>query len=145
MRHRLFQENHARDCQAIEELRRICWEKKQIEQDKQELMNCVRNPTTVSQYWLKIQDSQNKVNSLPESREFYDPETASSSGATHIPSQPLIILSPRNMSRCDSGLPHDTRNFWCTSGNVFERPPAQEGRSSTFFKGQRIWQLLLKN
>ena len=26
LRHRLFQENHARDCQAIEELRRICWE-----------------------------------------------------------------------------------------------------------------------
>ena len=33
----------------------------------------------------------------------------------------------------DSGLPHDTRYFTGTSGNVFERPPAREGRPSTLF------------
>ena len=40
LRNMLFQEDHARDCQEIEVLRRICCEDK-IEQDKQELMNCV--------------------------------------------------------------------------------------------------------
>ena len=43
-----------------------------------------------------------------------------------------VIPSPRTMPRCDSGLLHDTRNFTGTSGNVFERPLAQEGRPSTF-------------
>ena len=39
LRNRLFQEDHARDCQEIEELRRSA--KKQIEQDKQDQMNCL--------------------------------------------------------------------------------------------------------
>ena len=43
-------------------------------------------------------------------RFFYDPETASSSGASHVPSQLLNIPSPRGMHSRDSGLPHDTRN-----------------------------------
>ena len=33
----------------------------------------------------------------------------------------------------DSELPHQTRNFVGTSGNVFERLPAREGRTSTIF------------
>ena len=39
LRSRLFQEDHARDCQEVEELEEIV-AKKKIEQDKQELMNC---------------------------------------------------------------------------------------------------------
>ena len=60
-------------------------------------------------------------------------ETASSSGATHVPSQPSTIPSPRNMHCRDSGLPHNTRNNLGTSGNIFERPFAQEGQHSTVF------------
>ena len=37
------------------------------------------------------------------------------------------------MPRYDSGLPRDTRNCTGIMGNVFERPPAQEGQSSTIF------------
>ena len=37
LRKRLFQENHARDCEEIEEF----VAKSQIEQDKQEMMNCL--------------------------------------------------------------------------------------------------------
>ena len=37
------------------------------------------------------------------------------------------------MPRRDSGLSRNTQNCMGTSGNVFERPPAQEGRSSTIF------------
>ena len=54
-RNRLFRE--------IEELRKIV-AKKQIDRDKQELMNCLcikgRNLTTVSQLLTQIQDLQNK-------------------------------------------------------------------------------------
>ena len=52
-------------------------------------------------------------------REFRHPELTSSSGASHVPSEPLTIPSPRTMLRCDSGLPHDARNTMGTSGNFF--------------------------
>ena len=64
----------------------------------------------------------------------YDPETASSSGASHVPSQPLIIPSPRGVCSRDFGLPPDTRNIMGTSENVHESPPAQEGPSSALFE-----------
>ena len=64
-------------------------------------------------------DLQNKVNSLTDARTLYDPETASSSGATDVPSTPSTFPSPRTMPCRDSRLPHDTRNVVGTSENVF--------------------------
>ena len=81
--------------------------------------------------------SQNKVNSLSGARQFYDPETASSSGATHVPRQPSTIPSSRTMPCRDSGLPHDTRNIMDISGNVFERLPAREGPPSALFENSK--------
>ena len=123
MRNRLFREHQAKDCQEIEELRRTwCEEAGRARQARiDELsMRQGKNPTTVSQLLTQILDSQNKVHSLSDAREFYDPETASSSGATHVPSQPSTIPSPRTMPCHDSGLPLDTRNTTGTSGNVLE-------------------------
>ena len=129
MRSRLFRENRATYCQKIEELRRICCEETdragQARIDKPS-MHPERNPTTVSQLLTQIQDLQNKANSLSDAREFYDPEKASTSGATHVPSQPFSIPSPRDMRSRDSGLPLDTRNTMSTSENFFERQLARE-------------------
>ena len=100
-------------------------------------MHQERNSTTVSQLLTLIQELQYKVNSMSDAREFYDPESGSSSGVTHVLSQFSTILSPRTMPRCDSGVLHDTLNFTGTSGNVFERPPAQGGGPSTFFNISR--------
>ena len=140
LRNRVFQENHATDCQEIEELKKICCEEangtRQARIDELSAHQ-ERNPTTVSQLLTLIQDLHNKLNSLSDAKEFYDPETGSSSGATRVPGQTLAILSPRNMPRCESGLLRDTRNFTRTSGNVFDRPPAQEGRSSTVFNNSK--------
>ena len=91
----------------------------------------------MSQMMAQIRKLQNKVNSLSDVRELWDPESGSSSGATHVPSQHSTVPSPRTMPRRDSGLPHDTKNFTGTSGNVFERPPAQEERSSTIFNNSK--------
>ena len=82
-----------------------------------------RNPPAVNQFLTQIQDLQNKVNSLTDAREFYDPDTAGSSGASHVPSQLLNIPSPRSILSCDSGWPLDTRNSTDISGNVFESLP----------------------
>ena len=62
MRNRLFRENQAKDCQEIENLRRIdCEEfvaKKPIEQDKQQLMNCLCVKRGILRlrvnYWLRF-------------------------------------------------------------------------------------------
>ena len=65
-----------------------------------------------------------------EDQGFHDAEPASSSGATHVPNEHSRISSLRTMPRRDSGLPHDTRNIMGNSGNVFDRLPAREGRTS---------------
>ena len=66
----------------------------------------------MSQSLTQIQELQNKVNSLLNARDFYDPEKASSSGASHVPSQPLIIPSAGEVPSRDPGLPRDTRFLW---------------------------------
>ena len=74
------------------------------------------------------------MNSFNGAKEFHDPETASGSGLSHVPSQPLIFPSPRRMLSRDSGLPLDTRSTMGTSRNVFESQLAGEGPSSAFFE-----------
>ena len=124
----------------MKKLRRICCEEtdraRQARMDDLS-MHQKRVPTTVGQLLTQIQGLQNKVNSLSDAREFDDPETASSSGAPHVPSRPLTIPSPRGMPSRDSGLPHDTRNVMVPSGNVSDSPPAREGPSSAIFENSR--------
>ena len=102
-------------------------------------MHQERNPTAVSQLLTQIRELQNNVNSLLDAREFYDTESGSSSGATHVPDRTSTILSPRTLPRCESGLPRDTQNGTGITGNVFETPPAQEGLSSTNFNNSKNW------
>ena len=122
MRNGLFRENQRKACQEIEELRRLCCEETDLARQAgiDELsMHQKKNPTTVTQLLTQIQDLQNKVNSLSDAREPDDLATASSSGASHVPSESSTVPSPSTMFCCDSGLPHDTRNSMGTSGNIF--------------------------
>ena len=77
------------------------------------------------------------MHSLSDAREFYDPESGRSLGATHVPSQTSKILSSRILSRCDSGLPRNTQNCTGIMGNVSERPIVQEGQPSTNFHNSK--------
>ena len=106
MRNRIFQENRARDCQEIEELRRISCEERDGARQWRNDELCTqqeKNLSTVSQLLTPIQEIQNKVNSLNDARDSYDPETASSSGASHV-SQPTLEYSESQ----DTALPR----FW---------------------------------
>ena len=87
----------------------------------------------VNQLMVQIQELQDKVNSLNRSREFCDPETASSSGLSHVPSQPMSIQSPRGMIRRDSCLQPHTRKSPGTSGKVFGDRPAPSERPTAFY------------
>ena len=66
-------------------------------------------------------------------KEFYDPETASRSGLSHVPSQPMSIPSPRGMFRRGSCLQPDTRNSLGTSGHIYEGLRARGEPSSELF------------
>ena len=85
----------------------------------------------------QIRQLQNKVNSLSDAIEFYDLASGSSSGATHVPDRTSTILSSRTLPRSDSGLPRDTQNGTGITGNVFERPFGQEGRSFKVFNNSK--------
>ena len=64
-------------------------------------------------------------------------KTASISGASHIPSHPMSIPSPRGMISRDGCLPLDLRNTMGTSGNVSESLPAREWPSSEFLQNPK--------
>ena len=85
----------------------------------------------------QIRELQNKANSLSDAKEFYDPQSGSSSGATHVPDRTSTFPSPRTLPRCDTGLPHETLNGTGSTGNFVERPLAQEGLSSTILNNSK--------
>ena len=140
IRDRLRHESQARTSQEIEELRRICHEEtNRVRNLKIEELSPrqERDPATVSQLLAQILDFQNQANSLADAREFHDLDTASSSGASHVPSQPWTLPSAREVLSRDSGLPPKSRNTIGTSGNVFESLFAREGSSSAVFENSR--------
>ena len=144
MSNKLFQESRTKDCQEIEELRRRCCEESdralQSKLDELSMMQ-QRDPQTVSQLLAQMRESQDKVNSLSDAREFHDPETAGSFGASHVTSPPLTNPSYRTVPRRDSGLPPETLNMMGIS-DVFERLPAREGQPRNISKNHGIWHLL---
>ena len=71
-------------------------------------------------------------------REFFDPETASSFGSSHVPSQPMSIPSLRELISHDSCLQLDTRNSFGMSGDIFEDLLAPSEPSAAFFGNLRI-------
>ena len=52
-----------------------------------------KNSFTVNQLTVQIEEWQVKVNSLRDAKEFHDPETASTSGLSNVPSEPMSIPS----------------------------------------------------
>ena len=85
----------------MEELRRICREEvERARQLRKDELNVPKQeePSTMNQLMSQICTLQDKVNSLNEEKEFFDPETASSSGIPHVPSQPSRIPSLRHQT-----------------------------------------------
>ena len=93
--------------------------KKQIERDKQKYMNCPCIKRGILRLWvncwLKFMIYRTKLNSCQVQENF-----------------PIL-----NQGAGDSGLRHDTRNIVGTSGIVFVRPSAPEGRTSTLLNNPK--------
>ena len=81
-------------------------------------MNQGRSPSVVNQLMSDIQELQNQANSLIDERDFHDPEGSSSSGASHVPTRPLIFPSRSEKPSREHAMPNDTRNAMGISGNV---------------------------
>ena len=127
MRSRACQEDVAKDCPEIEELQRGCCAKTdRVKIDELSRVDGLsvyqgENISTVKHLLAQIRDLQDKVNSWNDTRECFDPETASSFGVNHVPSQPLC-------------MPLDTRNTTGTSRIVFEGLLARGEPSPALFE-----------
>ena len=84
----------------------------------------------------QIQELQERMNYMNDSREFQDLEAIYSGKLSHVSSQPAVVPSPRSMSSRDRSLRPDTWNLSGTHGNVFGNPRAEIDSSQTPY--QRI-------
>ena len=83
----------------------------------------------------QIQELQETMNYMSDSREFQDEESICSGKLTHVPSQPAIVPSLGGMLSRDQSLRPETWNLLGTSGNVFDRPCVLINSSSTPYQG----------
>ena len=105
----------------------------------------IENQDTIHELTARIQELQNEVNCLNDSRDFKDAESVSS-GLSHGPSQPALLPPFRDpggmLSRSVGMLSRNDKppDIWDThgmSGNVFVNPPASS--SSPYPGGFNPW------
>ena len=107
--------------------------------DNRELMNflCNRKKIILSRISFCTKFRNYRTRKIPwmiRKKEFHDPETASSSGMFHDPSQSSWISCPRGMISRESCLPRNKRHSIEISGNDFEDLSVPEDSFPSFFK-----------
>ena len=102
--------------------------------DESSRRRLIENQDTINELTARIQELQNEVNCMNDSRDFKDAESLRS-GPSHVPSQPALFPPYRDpgglLSR--NNQPLDTWNSKGTSGNVFANPRAS---SSSPYPGE---------
>ena len=97
---------------------------------------------TIHDLTSQIQELQERVNVMNDSREFQDVHSVCSGKLSHVPCQPAVVPSLRGMLSRDQSLRPDTWNMYGTSGNVFDSPLAPINSSSTPYReGLHSWKL----
>ena len=105
----------------------------------------IENQDTVNELTTRIQELQNEVNCMDDSRDFKDAESARS-GLSHVPSQPALLPPYRDpggmLSRPGGMLSRNDKppNIWDThglSGNDCVNPLASS--SSPYLGGFNPW------
>ena len=90
---------------------------------------------TIQELTSQIQELQERMNYMSDSREFQDVESICSGNLCHVPSQLAIVPSLGRMLSGDQSLRPETWNLLGTSGNVFDSPRALSNSSSTPYQG----------
>ena len=118
----------------MEELKRV----QELRIDEFSRRRLIENQDTIDELTARIQELQNEVNCMNDSRDFEDAESVRS-GLSHVPSQPALFPPYRDpgglLSRNDK--PPDIWNTQGISGNVFANPPASS--SSPYPGGFNPW------
>ena len=118
----------------MEQLKRV----QESRVDESSRRRLIENQDTINECTARIQELQNEVNCLNDSRDFKDAESVRS-GLSHVPSQRALLpplRDPRGMlSRKDK--PPDIWDTHGISGNVFVNPPASS--SSPYPGGFNPW------
>ena len=132
-----LREAHVKSLNEMEELRRFQGSRF----DEFSRRRLIENQDTIHELTARVQELQNEVNCLNDSRDFEDAESVRS-GLSHVPSQRALLPFFRDpggmlsrsvgmLSRSDK--PPDTWDTHGKSGNVFVHPPASS--SSLFLPG----------
>ena len=125
----------------MEELKRV----QELRADEFSRRRLIEDRDTVLELTVRIQELQNEVNCMNDSRDFKDAESVRS-GLSHVPSQPTLFPPhpvPGGMLSRSMGMPSRKDrppSIWDThgtSGNVFVNPPASS--SSAFPGGFNPW------
>ena len=120
----------------MEELKRV----QELRVDESSRRRLIENQDTINKLTARIQELQNEVNCMNDSRDFKDAESVRS-GLSHVPSQPALLPPNRDLGGMQShsvGMlsrndkPTDIWDTHGISGNVFVNPPAS---SSPLYPG----------
>ena len=90
---------------------------------------------TIQELTSQLQELQERMKCMNDSREFQDVDSICSGKLSHFPSQPAIVPSLGGMLSCDPSLRLDTWNLLGSSANVFDSPCAVIHSSSTPHQG----------
>ena len=131
---RELREPHEKSLKEMEELKRF----QGSAFDTISRRKLVDDRDTILELTVKIQELQNEVNCMNDSRDFKDAESVRS-GPSHVPSEPALLppcRDPGGLLSRNNHLPE----FWnshCISGNVFANPRASS--SSPYPGGFNPW------
>ena len=118
----------------MEELKRV----QELRVDESSGRRLIEHQDTINELTVRIQELQNEVNCMNDSRYFEDVESVRS-GLSHVPSQPALLPPYRDpggmLSRKDK--PPDIWDTHGISGHVFVNPPASS--SSLYPGGSNPW------
>ena len=111
----------------MEELKRA----QEMRIDKISRRRLIGSQDTINELTSPIQELQDQVKFMNDSREFQDVESVRSGRFSRVPSQPAVLPSPRGLRSRDPSLRHDLWNPHGFSGNVLAGPSASASTSYT--------------
>ena len=123
-----LREAHIKSLHEMEELKRV----QELRIDELSRRRLIENQDTINELTARIQELQNEVNCMNDSRDFKEAQSVRS-GLSHVPSQPALFPPYRDLGGLQSravGMPSrkdkppDIWNTQGISGNVFVNPPA---------------------